>query len=239
MPSFHGRPGGIVGQAAIPSTDRRTRLPNIDERRPRDPDVRAGQRGHHPGFLAPGHEVVDQHAEASVGRRAVSPEDAGEVVEAVQALDDDTLDPKVVAPHLLHQFGVVDALDQQAARTGDPRPATRNGNRTRGSPGVAACAPGLGPSAGLRTQGHGGSPEEKGPRAQRRKVPFDAGATGPQDDARRVEPHNRAGKTGAEVGDDHAGDTPCTSLVAPPPPELVQSAQKRCRAPRGQPSGQR
>ena len=54
----------------------------------------------------------------------------------------------------------------------------------------------------------------------------------PQDDARRVEPHNRAGKTGAEVGDDHAGDRLDQPGWCPPPPELVHRPRKDAGATR-------
>ena len=68
-----------------------------------------------------------------------------EVVDAVEALDHDALDAQVVAPHLLDQLGVVDALDPDAARPGDPglraddRSAARRGahpflTRTSGAP---------------------------------------------------------------------------------------------------------
>src|SRR3712207_7370121 len=42
-----------------------------------------------------------------------------QVVDAVQRLDHDTLDPQVVAPDLLDQLGVVLALDVDAALAGD------------------------------------------------------------------------------------------------------------------------
>ncbi len=53
------------------------------------------------------------------GLEQVAGDGAGEVVDAVQRLDDDPLDPQVVAPHLLHQLGVVLALDVDAAGTRD------------------------------------------------------------------------------------------------------------------------
>jgi hypothetical protein len=44
--------------------------------------------------------------------------DVGQVVGPVESFDDHTLDPQVVAPHLLDQLGVVDALDEDAAAAG-------------------------------------------------------------------------------------------------------------------------
>ena len=61
--------------------------------------------------LVPVDEVVDQDPQPPVRRRAEVRDDGGEVVHAVHRLDDDSLDPQVVAPHGLHQRGVVDALD--------------------------------------------------------------------------------------------------------------------------------
>ena len=72
-------------------------------------------------------------------RRGVGPEladRAGQVVDAVQRLDHDALDPQVVAPDPLDQRGVVHALDPDPAAAGDPgrrrrRPRT---SRTRSGP---------------------------------------------------------------------------------------------------------
>ena len=50
-----------------------------------------------------------------------------EVVDALEVLDDDTLDPQVVAPHPLDQLGVVATLHEDAARLGYP--GARFGNR--------------------------------------------------------------------------------------------------------------
>ena len=49
---------------------------------------------------------------------------AGEVVDAAEVLDDDALDPQVVAPDLLDQLGVVAALDVDPAGPGHPRLAS-------------------------------------------------------------------------------------------------------------------
>ena len=48
------------------------------------------------------------------------PHDRVEVVGAVEQLDHHALAPQVVAPDLLHQLGVVDALHEDAAGPGHP-----------------------------------------------------------------------------------------------------------------------
>ena len=73
------------------------------------------------GFLAPGDEVVEQHAEALFRPRPERTHLVLEVVGAVEPLDDDPLDAEVVAPHLLDQLGVVHALDPDPAAARDAR----------------------------------------------------------------------------------------------------------------------
>ena len=70
--------------------------------------------------LEPGHQVVDEHADAALGTGPEVAEVVGEVVDAAEVLHDDALDPQVVAPDLLDQLGVVPALDEDPARPGDP-----------------------------------------------------------------------------------------------------------------------
>ena len=84
------------------------------------------------------HQVVDQHAEPPSLGRAELAHDRGQVVHAVQRLDDDALDAQVVAPDLLDQFGVVLALDVDAAARARPAPGPRP---RRSSPTRCASAP--------------------------------------------------------------------------------------------------
>jgi len=86
-----------------------------------------------PRLLRAGDEVVDQHAEPPSRRRAEVADDAGEVVDAVQRLDDDALDAQVVAPDLLDELGVVLALDVDAPLAGDPRLRPGDVGRARGA----------------------------------------------------------------------------------------------------------
>jgi hypothetical protein len=55
--------------------------------------------------------VVDEHAETSSRAWSKAPCSGREVVHPVDRFDDDTLDPQVVTPDLLDEFGVVQALD--------------------------------------------------------------------------------------------------------------------------------
>ena len=79
--------------------------------------VRAGHRGDDAALLAAGHQVVDQHAEAAAGPGPEGRDLGGQVVDAVERLDDDALDPQVVAPDPLDQLRIVLALDPDAAAT--------------------------------------------------------------------------------------------------------------------------
>ena len=74
------------------------------------------------GLLAAGHQMVDEDAQAGPGRGPEVGDDPGQVVDAVQPFDDHALDPQIVAPDPLDQLGVVDALDEDAAGPGHPRP---------------------------------------------------------------------------------------------------------------------
>ena len=81
--------------------------------------------------LLPAHEVVDQHAEATAGPGRERPHHVGQVVDAVEALHHHALDPEVVAPHLLDQLGVVDALDEDPAGPGHAGRRAGHGHRAR------------------------------------------------------------------------------------------------------------
>ncbi len=81
------------------------------------------------GLLGARDEVVDQHAVAPLRARGLLVERRLEQVEALQVLHHDTLDAQVVAPHLLDEFGVVAALDEDPARAGDPGARIGDGER--------------------------------------------------------------------------------------------------------------
>ena len=91
--------------------------------------------------------MVDQHADPALGPGPEVAQVLGEVVDAAEVLDDDALDPQVVAPDLLDELGVVAALDEDPARARHPRRwsghGDRPGRRTRAAR-RAPCAHGRG-----------------------------------------------------------------------------------------------
>src|SRR6266498_1411086 len=105
------------------------RLPDVDVRMPPDADRFAPARGAQPlddaALLAVRNEMVDEHADATRRFRSERVQLLVEVVDAVDRLDDDALDAQVVAPDPFKQRRVVDALDPDPARPGDPRPRHR------------------------------------------------------------------------------------------------------------------
>ena len=108
---------------------------------PDDPHVRVPHLGGDPALLGARHQVVDQHPEPAVRRRPELGDDGGQVVDAVQRLDGDALDPQVVAPDPLDQLGVVDALDVDPARHGHPGLMPDDGQRSRGGRPAVPLAP--------------------------------------------------------------------------------------------------
>src|SRR5262249_41147820 len=105
-------------------TPRLDRLPDVDERMADDQSVfaagAAGDGVSDAGLLRAGHEVVDEHAEATPGPGPKLVDDADEIVDAAEIFDHYALDTQVVAPYLLNQFGVVPALDVDPAGHCDP-----------------------------------------------------------------------------------------------------------------------
>src|SRR5215212_9815182 len=97
------------------------RLQDVDELMADHYRVRAGHLLGDPRLLRPAYQVVDEHAEPPPGARPELADDRRQVVDAVQRLDDDALDAQVVAPDLLHELGIVLALDVDAPLAGDPR----------------------------------------------------------------------------------------------------------------------
>ena len=75
--------------------------------------------------------MIHQHAEAAGGPGTEFADDAPKIVDATEVLDDDTFDPKVIAPDLFDEFGIVAAFDIDPSRRGHPRPPTGNLHRTR------------------------------------------------------------------------------------------------------------
>ena len=112
-------PRGTSGHADSPNASWLDRLPDVDERVPGHQHVRAvpapGDGGGDPGLLATRHQVIGQHAQSAPAFRPEVGHDVGEVVDAVHELDHHADVPQVVAPDLLHQLGVVPALDVDPA----------------------------------------------------------------------------------------------------------------------------
>src|SRR5260370_29128484 len=86
--------------------------------------------------------MIDKNAEPARGCRRESGDDRGQVVDAPQVLHHDADIAQVVAPDLLHELGIVAALDVDPARPrhlGPARPgADRPPSRSHRSPGPAA-----------------------------------------------------------------------------------------------------
>ena len=100
-----------------------------------DQHVRAGRGPAHvvgdAGLLRAGHQVVDEHADASLRPGPELAQLVRQVVDAAEMLDDDALEPQVVAPDLLDQLGIVATLDEDPALAGHPGPHAGDGHRSR------------------------------------------------------------------------------------------------------------
>ena len=139
MPVFHSSPRGTSGHAASPSRSGLTACQMSTNGWSDDQHVRA-QRGAgdlcgDPALLGARHQVVDQHADPARRARAEVAQVLGQVVDAAEVLDHDALDAQVVAPDLLHQLGVVAALDEDPAGPGHPGPGAVDGDRAGGGAG--------------------------------------------------------------------------------------------------------
>ena len=132
-PFFHSTRARDVGPARQPDPVGLDRLPDVDERVPDDQHVPADRRARDlvgdPALLGARHEVVDEHADPALRPGPEVAQVVGEVVDAAEVLDDDALDPQVVAPDLLDQLGVVAALDEDPAGPGDPGLGAVDGDR--------------------------------------------------------------------------------------------------------------
>ena len=134
------RPRGTAGQARMPSAAGFTACQTSTYGWPRTSTSGAVTRGHDPALLGARHQVVDQHAEPAAAAPGRSPDPPGQLVDAVQRLDHDRLDPQVVAPDPLDQGGVVPALDPDPAAPGDLGAGARHGDRAgRGAAGLAGA----------------------------------------------------------------------------------------------------
>src|SRR5690606_1653095 len=99
------------------------RLPDIDEGMPHHEHVLAVRSAlHRVGdalLLRPWHKVVDPHTHAPLCRRAEVTDDRLQVIDTLEVLDHDPLDPQVVAPDLLDEFCIVATFDEDATRSRD------------------------------------------------------------------------------------------------------------------------
>ena len=129
MPCFHSTLRGITGHCGQPEPRGLDRLPDVDVRVADHQGVRpagsAPDRVGDAGLLRSGDEVVDEHAEPAAGTGLEVGHDGGQIVDAAEVFDDDALDAQVVAPHLFDEFGVVPALDVDAAGAARSGPAPR------------------------------------------------------------------------------------------------------------------
>ena len=91
--------------------------------------------GRDPALLGAFHQVVHEHPEAAAGRGGEPRHDGRQIVDALQVLHDDPHVPQVIAPDLLHELGVVLALDVDPARPGHLRAAGRRRHRPGGGSG--------------------------------------------------------------------------------------------------------
>ena len=79
-----------------------------------------------PRLLGPGHQMIDQHAEASARSRSEVGDDTRQIVDTTEILDHHTLGPQIVTPNLFDEFGIVAAFDINP--TGQCNPGTGVGN---------------------------------------------------------------------------------------------------------------
>src|SRR5262249_50730546 len=112
------------------------RLPDVDIRVADDQGVGAtGPPTHRvgdPRLFRTRHEMVDENAEPATRAGPELCHDADQVVDPAEVLDNDAFDAQVLAPDLCDEFGVMSALDVDAAGTGDPGAGARQRDRTGG-----------------------------------------------------------------------------------------------------------
>ena len=131
MPCFHGTsPLGTSGHSSRPSTFGRMPAHTSTNGCPVISTFGSRTVVGDAGLLRARHQMIEQHAESTVGAGPEVGDRGGEIVGAVERFHDDAEFAEVVAPHVLEQFGVVLALDPDPARRGDSGPAVA-GHRTR------------------------------------------------------------------------------------------------------------
>ena len=92
--------------------------------------------------------MVHQDTEPAAGAGPESSDRAGEVVNAVQGLDDDALHPEIVTPDLFDEFGVVLAFHP------DPAGLSHLGALARDADGAGGCARARGARGGPGRRRH-------------------------------------------------------------------------------------
>ncbi len=75
--------------------------------------------------------MIHQHTEAPGGPGTEIADDVLQIIDAAEVLDDDTLDPQIIAPDLFDEFGVVAAFDIDPSRRSHPGARTGDLHRTR------------------------------------------------------------------------------------------------------------
>ncbi len=136
--------------------------------------------------------MVDEHAHAAAHPGPEAVELLVEVVDALEVLDDDALDPEVLAPHLLHELGVVPALHEDPAGQGDA--GLPVGDRERSGRGARrACGRGT-----RDAEGHGLALEQEGP-AERERALLPAEVL--EHDHPGLDAHDRTAEPGRQLLD--------------------------------------
>ena len=125
-PFFHSIAARDVGPALEAEPLGLHRLPDVDVRVADDQHVLAdGRAARRSSAIRLSLEPATRWSTSTPTRRSGPgcevAQVVGQVVDAVEVLDDDALDPQVVAPDLLDQLGVVAALDEDPAGAGHPR----------------------------------------------------------------------------------------------------------------------
>jgi hypothetical protein len=122
------------GPSAQPDALGSNCLPHIDIWVPEDQNrPRRVLRGDGFGdslLLGSRNQVVHEYADAALRIWREFQQSVGEVVDAVEHLDDDALDSQIIAPHALNEFGVVLALDPDTRTAGNACLASGDRNRT-------------------------------------------------------------------------------------------------------------
>ena len=93
--------------------------PDIDERVAGHQHMGTGHPARDAVLLGAVDEVIDEDAETSIGRGLELIDHRHQLVDAVHRLDDDRQLGQLIAPHVLHQLGVVTTLDPDPTGLGD------------------------------------------------------------------------------------------------------------------------